>query len=389
MSFTKDFFINNRKRLAEILPDCLIVISANKPMQRSGDSPYPFKQDGNFWYFTGINEPNIALVIDTKNSVEYIVVPDQTKEEEIFNGRIDTAEMAQISGINNYMTTAEAQKLGNDMSSYKKVYVNLAKKRTGLVINLLRSEVYNEIKNHVNSVSDLRPITDKLRMLKQPPEIYAITKAAEITKKALIKVENAIEEGLYNEQKLLSIINQDFAKECVVHAYEPIVASGKNANTLHYIKNNHQFDIKAGAILLDVGAEFNNYSADISRTFAIGNNKKAQAIIQAVTLAQQQIIGFLQPGLTWKKLHKFSELALASSLSNVGEDVNEGNIKQYFPHSVGHFLGLNVHDTGDYRQPLAENMVITIEPGYYNSANGFGVRVEDDVLITSNGAVIL
>lgn len=389
MSFTKQFFINNRKRLASMHPSSAIIVCGNRPMQRSGDSPYPFKQDGNFWYLTGIDEPNLILVIDTKNNTELIAYPDQDSTDQIFNGKIDTVRLAETSGIDNYITQTEGQQLHANFVNYDKVYLNLAKKHYGIVVNSLRQETYNDIKKHVKTISDLRPSTDKLRMVKQPEEIETISKAVAITKRALLLAEQSISQGVDTEREVLALINQHFALEHVQHAYEPIVASGKNSLILHYIKNNSSFDRSSKSILLDVGAEYNSYCADISRTFCLENNPKAQKIIDAVTEAQQKIINYLEPGLSWKEVTKYSTDSLLNNLQKIGETINADTINNYFPHSIGHFLGINVHDTGDYRQALAENMVITIEPGYYNPDNGFGVRVEDDVLITSKGAKIL
>jgi len=370
-------------------PNSIIIIGSNRPMQRSGDNPYPFHQDGNFWYLTGINEPNLVLVIDTKNSVDLIAVPNESAEERTFNGPIDTNEFEKISGVAHYINYDEGRAMHKYFDQYEKVYMNLAKKREGMVINGLRNSLYEEVKGSTKSLSDIRPSLDSLRMIKQPQEIEAIKKAISITKEALREVALAIKNGSQSEQELESIINQYFAKKYVKHAFEPIVASGKNGLVLHYNKNNQDFKPADGTVLFDVGAEYNGYCADIARTYVLGNSSIAEKLTKSVLATQKEIIKYLKPGVTWKQLQLFSEECLIKHLTIAGEKVDGSSIKNYFPHSVGHFLGLDAHDTGNYRNPLSENMVITIEPGYYNPAIGFGIRIEDVVLITSSGAEVL
>ncbi|MBP7820720.1 aminopeptidase P N-terminal domain-containing protein [Candidatus Saccharibacteria bacterium] len=389
MNFSKEFFVNNRKRLAEMHPNSLILISANRPMQRSGDSTYPFKQDGNFWYLTGINKPNLILVIDTNDNTELIALPTLSEPELIFEGEPDLKEYEEISGIKWFISQEQGLKKIAELKDYDKVYMNLAKKRPEIVINSMRKALQETIKGHVKSLSDIRPSTDKLRMIKQPIEIEAIKKATAITKEALSLAAQAIKEGVYSEKQLEAVINVHFAKQYVINSFEPIIASGKNGLTIHYINNNQAFGKDSHTVLFDIGAEYNNYCADVARTFVLNNNEKAEKLTCAVLSVQKEIIKFLKPGITWKQYHKFAEASLVKHLSKAGEKVNEENIRKYFPHSIGHFLGIDVHDTGDYRQPLAENMVITVEPGYYNPSNGFGIRVEDAVLITSSGAEVL
>jgi len=389
MNFSKEFFVNNRKRLAEMHPNSLILISANRPMQRSGDSTYPFKQDGNFWYLTGINKPNLILAIDTKDNTELIALPTMSEPELIFEGEPDLKSYEEISGIKCFISQEEGFEKLAELKDYDKVYMNLAKKRPEIVINSLRKVLQETIKGHVKNLSDIRPSTDKLRMIKQPIEVEAIRKATAITKEALSLAAQAIKDGARSEKELEAVINVHFAKNYVVNSFEPIVASGTNGLTIHYINNNHAFDGKSHTVLFDIGAEYNNYCADVARTFVLDKGEKADKLTGAVLAAQKEIIKFLKPGVTWKQYHKFAEESLVKQLSKVGEKVNEENIRTYFPHSIGHFLGIDVHDTGDYRQPLAENMVITVEPGYYNPSNGFGIRIEDAVLITSSGAEVL
>ena len=389
MSLSNNFFINNRSRLKELHPESLIVVAGNTPMQRSGDSCYPFRQDSNFWYLTGIDDPNLLLIIDTKYDRELIVYKPKPKEILIFEGDYDFDRYKDVSGIDTFATPQDIVKLFSVENGFYKIYLNLAKKRWGIGVNPFRRFAQKELKKYTNKISDIRPSMDSLRMIKQPCEVKLIKKASDITKEVLSFVENQVIPIAKSECDIGRAIDIEFIKHGVVHAYEPIIASADNGLTLHYARNNSPIDLNSKAILLDVGAEYNHYAADISRTLALNGNKKAQELIQAIQESQELIIQLIKPGLTWKKLQLKAQQILVEKLSALNEPINMNNINEFFPHSIGHFLGLGVHDMGDYRQPLQEDMVITVEPGYYNPSNGFGIRVEDIVHITKNGAVKL
>jgi Xaa-Pro aminopeptidase len=389
VSLTKNFFVNNRARLKELHPNSLIVIAGNTPMQRSGDACYPFRQDSNFWYLTGIDEPNLLLVMDTKYNREFIVYKKKPKEVLIFEGDYDFKNYEATSGVKHFATASETIKLFSGDNDFEKIYLNLAKKRWGIGVNPFRRFAQKELKKYTNKISDIRPSMDSLRMIKQPCEIELIKKASDITKQVLNFVQSEIIPTAKSECDIARAIDIEFIKQGVAHAYEPIIAAGKNGLTLHYAKNNGPISASSKTVLLDVGAEYNHYASDISRTVVINTDPQAIKLIGAVTEAQAAIIERIKPGISWKQLQIMAQEILVQKLKALKEPVNMDNIATFFPHAIGHFLGLGVHDMGDYRQPLEENMVITVEPGYYNPANGFGVRIEDIVQITKNGAVKL
>jgi Xaa-Pro aminopeptidase len=389
VSLKTNFFVNNRNRLKALHPNSLIVIAGNTPMQRSGDSCYPFRQDSNFWYLTGIDEPNLLLIIDTKYDRELIVYKKKPKELLVFEGDYNFKEYESVSGVHEFATPQDIVKLFSEENGFDKIYLNLAKKRWGIGVNPFRRFAQKELKKYTNKISDIRPSMDALRMIKQPCEIKLIKQASDITKEVLGYIESDVLPVAKSECDIARAIDIEFIKKRVVHAYEPIIACADNGLTLHYARNNSPIDSSSKAILLDVGAEYNHYAADISRTYPLNNDKKAYELIEAIKEAQKIIINHIKPGITWKQLQLNSQKVLVEQLKALNEPVTMENISTYFPHSIGHFLGLGVHDMGDYRQPLQENMVITVEPGYYNPSLGFGIRIEDIVHITKNGAVKL
>jgi Xaa-Pro aminopeptidase len=176
------------------------------------------------------------------------------------------------------------------------------------------------------------------------------------------------------------------------HAYEPIVASGVNAATIHHL-NYNSLVMNNALILFDVGAEVSNYSADISRTYAVGNpSKRATKVYEAVMRVRQEAFNLLKPGVLPREYEATIDTLIAVELNRLGllDDVTDKKkFRKLYPHLTSHFLGLDTHDSADYEQPLKVGMVLTVEPGIYIQSEGIGVRIEDDVLITKDGIEIL
>lgn len=389
MFFSTSFYENNRQRLASIHPDSLLLIASNTSMQKAGDVCYPFHQDSNFYYLSGLNVANSVLIIDTLNNETSLVIPEQSDIEKTFQGEIDLDHLKTQSGINQIVDYKYLAKVLANYRIYKKVYFNLSRNETAIAINPHRLNILSLLKKSVKRISDIRPSLDRLRMYKQPLEIEAITKASQLTKETLAVVEEAIESGVSSESELSVIVNTEFAKRGVDHAYQPIIATGKNSLILHYITGSQKPDKSSKVVLLDIGADFARYGADISRTFPLVDDSDTIGIIEAVKKSQKRIISEISPGMSWKEYHRLSQNVLIEELNNTNQSMTRENINKYFPHAVGHFLGLDTHDSGDYRRRLEPGIVITVEPGYYNPDVGFGVRFEDDVLITKDGVQVL
>ena len=231
-----------------------------------------------------------------------------------------------------------------------------------------------------------------MRMIKTADELDVMSQAAAITYTTLNEIENKL--GLFESEKALEaeITKQFSLKGAAGHAYQPIIASGQNSCTLHYINNNQRIK-NDSVILLDVGAEVSNYAADISRTFNVGNLSSLELdVINYVKDVQREIIKEIMPGMTFRELAQSTHHKIATQLVRLGaidKKYSKEDVSDFFPHGVSHFIGLDVHDVGDYELPLEENMTITIEPGIYWKEKGVGVRIEDDIVITKNGAQII
>jgi Xaa-Pro aminopeptidase len=391
MNFSSDFFARNRERLTESLPHHLIVIPAHCLLQMSADQNYPFKQDNSFWYLTGINEPELVVCIDTELQKTFMFLPDQSEFHTEWDGAYDVAEIKKISGIENIEPMAKlTDYIANAHEEKKQIgYLEPLPDKVepyGFYSNPSRRNLAEIIKTIVSEPKDIRIDLARLRQVKQPVEIEAIRSAIDITAKALEQVQEYIKSNKgqeINEKSIENILSKNFI-ETGGHAYEPIVASGKNAATIHYMKNSAPVEQNT-FLLLDVGAKVMGYSADISRTWFVGNNitNRHKQFYAAVQDIQEYAFGLLGPGVILKEYQELVEVFAFKIFNKLGIEMER------YPHGFSHFLGLDTHDAGDYNSPLVENSVITVEPGIYLPEEGFGIRIEDDVLITKTGIEVM
>lgn len=393
--FSSEFFTNNRKRLRELFVGTApIVITANGLLQRNGDSTYNFRQDSNFWYLTGIQEPDLVLVIDKDK--EYIILPEQQTYQEIFHGGHDGAELQKNSGIETILSNTEGWKrLGGRLKRVKHVATIGAPpayiKEQGFYTNPARAALIERVKQENDQLEllDLRPQLSRMRVIKQVAEISAIQEAIDITTKAI----KYVQKRQYDfEYQIEAAVTNHFRKlGASGHGFSPIVSAGDRACVLHQNENNGHITPK-DMITLDIGAEVDNYSADITRTYSQTKPTKRQKSVHvAVEAVQEYALSLVKPGALLKDNEALIEQYMGEKLRELGliKTIDRENVRKYFPHSTSHFLGLDVHDTGDYSRPLEPGMVITVEPGIYIPEEGIGVRIEDDVLVTPRGYKVL
>ncbi len=396
MSFDNSFFASNRQKLIAQAHHELIVLTGNGLLQRSGDTTFPFRQDSSFWYLTGIDTPGVVLVLDGTD--EYLIVPGRERTREVFDGSIDIAKLSQLSGVTdvlaeeagwNRLTAALKRSGGAATLGAPDAYVQHA----GMFTNPARQSLHVKLQEQAGTelaLHDLRPVLAEMRAVKQPAEVAAIRKALDVTAEAFWLVQQNIA-SYQHEYEAAADITAAFARRGYQHAYEPIVASGAGACTLHYIANNQP--IKKGELLLiDAGAEVQGYAADITRTFPVTKpTSRQRAVIQAVQAVQDFAFGLLRPGLLMKEYEEQVQQRMGKELMELKliARPDKESVRQYFPHATSHFLGLDVHDVGDYTKPFQPGMVLTVEPGIYIPGEGIGVRVEDNVLITDSGYELL
>ncbi|MCO4795094.1 MAG: aminopeptidase P N-terminal domain-containing protein [Bacteriovoracaceae bacterium] len=409
-----------RSRLMENLNDGMAIIKAQGHKQRSHDTEYPFRQDSNFKYLTGFNEPESILVL-TPNSETKTTLFVRPKDElaELWSGKrmgvekaSELLEIDQVFPINDY-----EKKIAELMVGHKTIYMDIF--NNSKEVNDILSKCQNlqfakrKSKSQVpQGLSNLRIEVGKMRLIKDQNEIRAMKMAAQATTLAH-KGAMAFAAPGKNENEVQAFLEFLFKlKGAEGTAYESIVAGGNNANTLHYVNNNMVLN-DGDLLLIDAGAEFNLYAADVTRTFPVNGTFTAaqRDVYQLVLEAQKASLAQAKPGKTLTDVHKESVKVLTDGLihlrvleGTLEENLENENYRRFYPHGTSHWLGLDVHDESPYINEKFEEftfeagMAFTIEPGLYfpatdatlrNELQGIGIRIEDDILITESGHEVI
>lgn len=397
--FNSEFFAGNRQKLRDLFTGTApIVITANGLLQRGTDSTYRFSQDASFWYLTGIEEPDIVLVMDREK--EFLIVPTRSASRQAFDGEVDVALLVRRSDIKTVYEDEEGwSQLEGRLKKVKHVATLAAPspyvERYGLYTNPARANLVEKLKSLKDELEllDLNPHLARLRMIKQAPELGAIQTAIDISVasfKALTRP-SKLRQFSY-EYQIEAELNNGFRRRGATGpAFDTIVASGERACTLHYVANNGQLAADE-LVILDAGAEVEHYAADITRTISLSQpSRRQQTVHGAVQDVQKYAVDLLKPGTLLKDYEQQIEHYMGEKLRELGliKSITHDEVRRFYPHSTSHFLGLNVHDIGDYDRPLEAGVVLTVEPGIYIREEALGVRIEDDVLITAKGSKVL
>ncbi|HSX29333.1 MAG TPA: Xaa-Pro aminopeptidase [Candidatus Saccharimonadales bacterium] len=398
--FESDFFAANRERLRQLFTGTApIVVTANGMLQRSSDEAFPFKQDSSFWYLTGIDHPDIVLVMD--KGKEYLIIPKRESVAEIFDGAIDLTDLARRSGVTDILSEKEGWKQLESRLKRVQHVATLAAPPTrfetfGFYTNPARRVLIRRMKrvNPDIELLDLRQHLSRMRMIKQSAELAALTCAIDITKEAIKEVSRPAKLAKYAyEYEVEADITRGFRRQGARgNAFSPIVASGSRACTLHHIANEGSL-ASDELLLLDIGAEYDHYAADITRTISMNSkpSRRQEQVHRAVCEAQDYAYSLLKPGVMFREYEKAIETFMGEKLRELGllQSITKDAVREFFPHATSHYLGIDAHDAGDYDHPLEPGVVMTVEPGIYIPAEGIGVRIEDDIVITEDGYEVL
>lgn len=386
------FFASNRDQLITKLNGGIIVVSAYTAMQRSNDTAFTFEQEANFWWLTGIELPDWWLIIDGTRRKTWLAAPSLSRTHEIFDGSLSPEEAKKISGVDDVITQDDAKKMLRDLAKRHSVVYTLGEQPYAeyldFTLNPAGRKMQELLERTFNSVQDCRKELAKLRAIKQPEELARMKKAVNLTVAAFDEVKAKLAEYSY-EYEVEAEFSHYFRKNGARgHSFDPIVASGKNTCTLHYLENNSRLK-KRTLLLLDIGARYEGYSTDIARTYSLGEpTKRQQEIHAAVLAAHVEIISLLGPDLSVEQYQRDVDAIMIRTLMSVGllkDKSDTKNYRKYFPHAISHGLGIDPHDSLGGPHFLQPNMVLTVEPGIYIPEEGIGVRIEDDILITEKG----
>lgn len=390
-------------------PDaCFVFFGAGDPsrLTRRG-----FRQNPDFHYLTGFDEAGAVLVLNAGKS--HLFVQDRVESEEIWTGeRYGLDRAKSVFGVDEVVRVLELDsKLDLQFSDAKEIYYTLGEDRARdeRILKLIQ----NSSRHRGRGRLGLLPVHDPLRHLallrsvKDPFEIASLKAAASATADAHLHLMKALRPGMTEGDAAREFQYHALKGGCTDLGYATIAASGFNATTLHYERNNEV--LKEGDLLLvDAGGEVDGYTADLTQTFPVSSRftSEQKSIYEAVLRVNREITSRARPGTSYRALHSFSVdlltgelLALGVLSGNLKENVNTQTYRPYFPHGLGHYLGLDVHDAGIYQEEgrdfeLKAGMVLTNEPGLYfrnpaEAFHGIGVRIEDDLLITDSGALVM
>lgn len=382
------FFQSNRIALLDALKKgALVVLTGHGEMQRLGDSAAQFEQEANFWYLTGIPAPDWWVILDGASGTEWLVAPDISEMQRVFDGSLDDATAHEISAIKTVLSRDEALRRLRELTKHHSVVYTTdqpqsAREHATFQLNHAQADLKKTLERIFQNVQLCNRELATLRTIKQPVEIAAIEQAVALTVSAFEAVMPLLRTARH-EYELEAVFGYEFRRRGAMHAYEPIVASGTNACTLHYVRNDAPLS-RRDLALFDVGARASGYAADISRTYALGTPTKRQRHIHAaVEQAQRQCIELLRPGLAIEEYHQATDGIMTEALRSVRLPVER--YREFFPHAMGHSLGIEVHDVLAGYEVFQPGMVLTVEPGLYLREEGIGVRIEDDILITETG----
>ncbi len=401
----RKLFIKNRKNFAaKMKPNSLAVFNSNDIYPISADSTLPFEQHRDIFYLSGVDQEESILVLfpdsPKKEHREILFLKETSDLIAIWEGEKLTKDAAfETSGIKTVYWLQEMEKIMFElMTQCETVYINTNEHYRASVETETREDRFTKwLKNKypAHSVAKSNPILQRLRSVKDKIELDLIQNACDITEKGFRRVLDKVRPGIWEYEIEAEFMHEFLRNRSKKFAYTPIIASGNNANVLHYIENNQQCK-KGDLILMDVGAEYANYSSDLTRTIPVSGKytKRQKEVYNAVNRVKNEATKLLVPGALWAEYHVEVGKLMTSELLGLGlidkadvknEDPNWPAYKKYFMHGTSHHMGLDTHDYGILTEPIKANMVFTVEPGIYIPDEGFGIRLEDDVVVQEKG----
>ncbi|MFY7989197.1 MAG: aminopeptidase P N-terminal domain-containing protein [Fluviicola sp.] len=399
------FVANRKKYVAQMQPKTLAVFNSNDIYPISADATMPFQQHRDIFYLSGVDQEESILVLfpDASNDAhrEILFLRETNDHIAIWEGaKLNKDQAFETSGIKTVYW----------LQQFPTIFKQLMAEATGIYLNTnehLRADTTVQTREDrfiiqvkqdypAHQVHKSAPIMHKIRSVKEAIELNLMQEACNITEKGFRRLLGFIRPGVWEYEIEAELSHEFLRNRSKGFAYTPIVASGKNACVLHYIENNAQ--CKDGeVILLDVGAEYANYSSDLTRCVPVNGRFTARqkdvynAVLRVKNAAQQLLV----PGTMMAEYHKqvgklmeaeLLQLKLIDQTDIKNQDPNWPAYKKYFMHGTSHFLGLDTHDVGIWHEPIQANMVFTCEPGIYIPEEGLGIRIEDDLVVQANGS---
>ena len=402
----RNLFIKNRKKfVAEMKKNSIAVFNSNDIYPISADSTLPFAQHRDIFYLSGVDQEESILLLfpdaPYEHQREILFLKETSELIAIWEGEKLTKEKAfETSGIKSVIWLQDFPKTLKELMSFADtIYINTNEHYRATIETETREARFVKWWKEqypAHQVAKSNPILQRLRSVKEQVELDLIQHACNITEKGFRRILPFVMPGVTEYEIEAEFMHEFLRNRSKGFAYTPIIASGNNANVLHYIENNQE--CKAGdLILFDVAAEYANYSSDMSRTIPVSGRytERQKNVYNAVNRVKEEAQKMLIPGTDWKQYHEEVGKIMTSELLGLGlldkadvqnEDPAWPAYKKYFMHGTSHHMGLDTHDYGILTEPMQANMVFTVEPGIYIPAEGFGIRLEDNLVIQESGA---
>jgi Xaa-Pro aminopeptidase len=401
----RNLFIKNRAKFtSQMKPNSVAVFNSNDIYPVSADSTLPFAQHRDIFYLSGVDQEESILLLfpdaPYENLKEILFLKETNEHIAVWEGEKLTKERAfGVSGVKTEIWLQDFPKTLKEIMTYADtIYINTNEHYRATIETETREARFIKWwkENYpAHKVEKSNPILQRIRSIKESEELDLIQQACDITEKGFRRILKFVKPNVMEYE-----IEAEFAHEFLRNrskgfAYTPIIASGANANVLHYIENNQQC-MAGDLLLLDVGAEYANYSSDMTRVIPVSGRftDRQKQVYNAVLRVKNEAAKMLVPGTLWKQYHVEVGKFMTSELLGLGlidkADVQNENpdwpaYKKYFMHGTSHHMGLDTHDYGLLHEPMQANMVFTVEPGIYIPAEGFGIRIEDDMVIQAKG----
>ena len=403
----KELFVSNRKRLlGELKPHSLVAVNANDIMPTNADGTMRFRQNSDLFYLTGVDQEETILILcpdfPDKKYREVLFLRETNEHIATWEGHKLTKDEARaLTGIETVLWLSEFWKLFNTMmvmGDTQFVYLNTNdhyRAESSVTTREMRFVKTCMEKYPLHAYERLAPIMHKLRSVKSKVEIDLLQQACDITERAFRRVLKFVKPGVMENEIEAEFIHEFLKNGSRGFAYEPIVASGKNSCVLHYIENDKPCQ-DGDMLLLDVGAEYANYNADMTRSIPVNGrfSKRQKEVYNAVLQVHREAVKLLKPGIKYFEYHKEVQKIMERELIGLklidkkdvkNQDPNRPLFMKYFMHGTGHQLGLDVHDVGNMYHKMQVGQVWTVEPGIYIREEGLGIRIENNVVIQRNG----
>jgi len=394
-------FINNRKKFSDKLKEnTLAIFNSNDIMPTNADGTIPFRQNNDLFWLSGVDQEESVLVVCPNNKEKEILFLKETSELiAIWEGaKLTKKEALNTSGISAvYWLSEMEEKLEELISKCDGIYLNKnIHSRAASKVQTRDDRFRNMISEKYNKeILEVAPIMHELRSIKSDTEISLLQNACNITEKGLRRILPFINPGVMEYEIEAELMHEFLRNRSTGFAYQPIIGSGRDSCVLHYIENNKQ--CKDGDILLmDFGAEYANYASDLTRTVPVNGRftKRQKSVYNSVLHVMKEATKMLVPGTIFKEYNKEVREIMESELIKLGlldkhdvlkQDPKNPLSRKYFMHGASHYLGLDVHDVGNFDWPMKEGMVFTCEPGIYILEEELGIRLENDILVTADG----